>query len=1803
MNQIPDSLLETMWDDGEFTLSRAIQDSVLPRVFITVPSLTHPSPSSIARLENAFALRDELQESWASCPRALVRDHGRLTLLSEDPGGELLQRLLGKPMAIEVFLDIAIGIANALAHCHDHGIIHKDIRPANICVKLSTGDAWLMGFGIASHMPRERQLPDPPEMIAGSLSYMAPEQTGRMNRSVDSRSDLYALGVTFYEMLSGATPFTATDPMGWVHCHIAMQPLALYEQRTDVPAHLSAIVMALLAKDAEERYQTAHGLAFDLRQCRDMWNSRGDIPGIPLRTRDVSPRLNVAERLYGRDREVASLSALLGRVIATGQSELALVSGYAGIGKSSIVNELHKLLVSPRGMFTEGKFDQYRRDIPYASLSEACRSLIRQILVQSDDQMNVWRNTLTAELGEDGGLIVSIVPDLEQLIGRQPKVGWITPGGVDKRFRAAFHRFLSVFARAEHPLVLFLDDLQWLDSATLNLLEYLVVEAPLQYLLLIGAYRDNEIDATHPLTRIIEVIRTSDAHLEEIVLHPLAHDDIEMLIADSLHMRREQIGELAQVIVEHAGGNPYFTVEFLTLLVDENLIAFDTETGAWRWGIETIRAQRYTDNVIEIITGKLARISVDARNIVARLACIGSSATADVLTRVLALSRMQIESGLMESARTGLLYRFEERYQFVHDRVQEAAYNQIATGDRASVHLEIGRLMLAEIEETEADRRIYEVVDQFNRGCSAITSIEERDLVGDLNLRAGKKAVDSTAYALGYGYMRAGLVLVDDEKSWERVYDLRRELQHYVALHEIGIGDFDGAQSKLDEILRHSQIPAHRHAAYSTLAHIAIMHSDFPRAFANARACFEVNGIDLPEVPTRQQLDEKCAEILRRIDGIDIASLVDLSPAQSQQEADLQRVLTVIYGPAFSTLGVPACIYPCMLVLLTLNNGLTEHSYYGFGTFGMLLGQLYGKYREGLEFGRLGYAINERSSTTRNWAGAAFGLATTQLFAAPLSEAVETFRQCFASASANGSVALACGTSSSIVGSIHVRGDHLDVVLREAEDALRYAESVRHRNIAERNRVRVRLVQSLRGQSRGIATFDDADFDELSFEKQLGTDPADTLSLVYWTARGMGRFIAGDYVAASDSFDQARRFLSPLIGLTRFEYAYYEALTLAALDSPGVTDANGPQLRGRIREHAKLLALWAESSPTTFADKSMLVEAELARLDGHELDAMRLYERAIQLAQDNGFIQNEAIANETAARFYRDQGFETTERAYLRVARYCYSRWGAVGKVRQLDHHHPHLSDDDPTQTSRHSIDAALDQLDAVTVVRASQALSSEIVLDRLIEILMRLAIEHAGAQRGLLITPHDDAYSIVASARIERDALFVEQRMQQPTSDSIPLSLLNLTLRIGEIIIVEDASTDPLFASDEYVRSNILRSALCLPLMNQGQTMGVLYLENNLIANAFTPDRVAVLQLLASQAAISLRVARLYNELEGVKDQLYNENVALREEVDKTLMFEEIVGTSQPLRAVLSRVEKVAPTDSTVLVYGETGTGKELIARAIHKRSMRADRPFISVNCAAIPHSLIASELFGHEKGAFTGALQRRLGRFELAAGGTIFLDEIGEIPLETQITLLRVLQEHEFERVGGITAIHADVRVIAATNRDLPTAISLGLFRSDLYYRLNVFPIEMPSLRERSEDIPLLVEYFIARFATKAGKHIVGVARKTLQMLQDYPWPGNIRELQNVIERSVILCDGPTFSIDESWLAVNSDKDYAIPDTLTLKLQDREKTMIETALAESRGRVAGPTGAAAKLGIPPSTLDSKIRALNIDKYRFKKR
>jgi predicted ATPase/signal transduction histidine kinase len=1447
--------------EGDSPLYRGAGDALAP-ILLVAPVGESASVGSLRRLEHEYALKAELDADWAARPVALTHYKDCMTLVLEDPGGEPLDRLQGRPLEIASFLRVAIPLAGALRRMHGRGLIHKDVKPANVLVDMASGGAWLTGFGIASRLPREHQAPEPPEVIAGTLAYMAPEQTGRMNRSIDSRSDLYALGVTFYELLTGALPFTATDPMEWVHCQIARRPVPPSERAMAVPAQLSAIVMKLLAKTAEERYQTAAGVETDLRRCLAAWKTLGRIEPFPLGRQDASDRLMIPERLYGREREIDALLAAFDRVVAQGTPELVLVSGYSGIGKSSVVNELHKVLV-PCGLFASGKFDQYKRDIPYATLAQAFQSLVRRIVAKSETEAGQWRGALAEAVGPNGQLIVNLIPEVEFIIGKQPPVPDLPPQDAQKRFQMVFRRFLGVFARPEHPLALFLDDLQWLDAATLDLLEHLVTDPDVRHVLLVGAYRDNEVGPSHPLMRTLEAIRKVGAKTQDIVLAPLGLDDVEQLVVDSLHCDRESAQALAQLVHEKTGGNPFFAIQFLTALAEEGLLAFDADAAAWKPDLARIRAKGYTDNVVDLMIGKLKRLPGTTQDALKQLACLGNVAEIATLTLVRGASEEEIHTALWEAARAGLVFRLEGSYAFLHDRVQEAAYALVPEGERPATHLRIGRVLASRTAPEEIEEKIFEIVNQLDRGAALIHSREERERVAGLYLIAGKRAKTSTAYASALSYLAAGGALLAED-SWKRQYELIFSIEYHRAECELLTADLVAAEERLITLSRRAgnlvdigAVACLRLTLYTTL----------DRSDRGVEICLEYlqrGGVHWSPHPTRDEARQEYERIRRQIGDRSIEELVDL-PFMSDPECRATLdVLTEVVTPALFTDANLLSLVICRMVNLSLEHGNSDGSCFAYVWLGMILGPHFGDYPCGFRFGRLGYDLVEKRGLRRYQARAymSFGNLVT-----PWTRHIQTgrdlVRRAFDAANKIGDLTFAAYSCNNLNTNLLATGDPLGDTQREAENGLDFARKAQFGLVIDIITAQLGLIRTLRGLTPEFGSFNDERFKESQFEDHLQSDARLALpECWYWVRKLQARVYANDYAAAIEAASRAQQLLwtSPSF-FEVAEYHFYDALARAVQCDAASADERASHLEA-LAAHHKQLEVWAENCPENFANRAALVAAEIARLEGRAPDAMHLYEQAIQSAREHGFVQNEGLANEAAARFYLAHGLEKIARVYLRDARSCYVRWGAEGKVRQLERVYPRLRDEPVSVPATATIAASVQQLDVETVVKASQAVSGEIVLESLIKTLMVIAVEHAGAERGLLVLPRGEQLWVEAEATTGLDTVEVNLRQALVASSEFPDSVLQYVLRTREPVILDDASKQKPFSADEYIIQKRARSVLCLPLIKQTKLVGVLYIENNLAASAFTPARIAVLKLLSSQAAISLDNARLYAAL-----------------------------------------------------------------------------------------------------------------------------------------------------------------------------------------------------------------------------------------------------------------------------------------------------------------------------------------------------
>ncbi|MEA3116777.1 MAG: hypothetical protein QOI13_47 [Paraburkholderia sp.] len=1455
---------QVLLEDGERVFCRVGSRVNADRsVLAVLPAAEHPTPATLDRLAHEYALREDLDAAWAVRPLELVREGGRTMLMLEDPGGEPLERLLGAPLETDHFLRLAIDIAVAVGKLHRQGLLHKDVKPSNILVNCADGQVRLTGFGIASRVPRERQAPEPPETIAGTLAYMAPEQTGRMNRSIDSRSDLYALGVTFYEMLTGSLPFTAADPMDWVHCHIARKPLPPGERLEKIPAPLSEVVMKLLAKTAEERYQTAAGVENDLRYCLAEQELRGRIDLFAPGEHDAPDRLLLPEKLYGRAREIEALLACFDRIVSSGTVELVLISGYSGIGKSSVVNELHRVLVESRGLFASGKFDQYKRDIPYSTLAQAFQSLIRPLLAKSDPELAGWREAFREALGPNGQLIIDLVPELKLIVGDQPPVPELPPRDAQRRFQLVFRRFLAVFARPEHPLALFLDDLQWLDPATLDLLEDLLTQPDMQHLMLIGAYRDNEVSSAHPLIRKLEAVRNAGTVVHEIILAPLAPEDLGRLLGDALHCESERVAALAELIHEKTGGNPFFANQLISVLVEERLLTFDYDEGRWSWDLNSIRAKGYTDNVVGLMVGKLNRLPVQTQHALQLLACVGNSAECALLEMVSQQSNEEVHGRLWEAVRAGLIFRSEHFYAFLHDRVREAAYSLIPEEARAEAHFRIGRLLATRIAPEQREEAIFEVVNQLNRGVPLITSRDEREQLAELNLAAGKRAKASSALASALNYFAMGATLLE-ESCWERRYELVFALEQHRAQCEFLTGEMPAAEQRLSVLaaragntLDRATIASLRVELYLTTdrtSHAVDIGLDYLRGL----------GVDWSRHPTDEDVRPEYERMWSRLGDRAVEDIIDMPLMSDLTCLVTLEILTRVFSAAARLDANLTALVVCRAVSLSLEFGNCDASCAQYAWLGRVVARRFGDYEAAYRFGRLACDLVDRRGLTRFQAEVYYVAASNAIpWGQHVRDSRKLIARAFDAASRAGNLIYEGYCLVGLNANMLVAGDPLAETQKVIEASLHRALKMKFQYVADLITMQLDYVRTLRGHSRTFASFDgqhsEKDAAGLAF---TGNPDLAVLETLYWIRVLQARFLAGDHAAADNARSKAERLLWTVsTEVAAAEFHFYGALNLAVYGH-SVAGSETGQLDIIHAHHIRLRA-WERNCPANFEHRSALVGAEIARIEGRETEAMRLYEQAIRAAEANGFVHHKAIACELAGYFYGARGFEKIATLYLRDARYGYLHWGADAKVRQLDQGYPHLAGEQPAAGPTSTIGASVEHLDLATVIKVSLAVSGEIVLESLIETLLRTAMAQAGAERALLIMPGGQETRIEAEATTSGDTVTVRLADEAVTEHVMPESVLHYVLRTREIVILDDAATQSPFGVDPYIRKYQARSILCLPLLNQAKLTGVLYLENNLTPRVFAPGRIAVLKLLASQAAIALENAHLYNDLE----------------------------------------------------------------------------------------------------------------------------------------------------------------------------------------------------------------------------------------------------------------------------------------------------------------------------------------------------
>ena len=1121
----------------------------------------------------------------------------------------------------------------------------------------------------------------------------------------------------------------------------------------------------------------------------------------------------------------------------------------------------------PRGIFISGKFDLRRRDTPYSTLADAFQGLIRQILSGRQQDVEPWREAVRQAVGHHGSLLTDLIPELVQLVGPQPPVPELSSLETQVRFRQLFQRFVGVFAQAEHPLVIFIDDLQWLDPATLSLIEHLVTDLDTRHVLFIGAYRDNEVSPAHPLTLTLERIRRTGTTIERIVLGPLSLDGVNQLLCDALRGEPATVRPLAELVHRKTGGNPFFAGQFLTSLAEEGLLAFDSPSLSWTWDLAGIHRKGHTDNLVDLMISRLQRLPSAAQGALQLLSCLGSQAdfatlamihraSADsALGRNTVLSNGQMHESFRAALRAELVLAQEGRYRFLHDRVQEAAYALIPSEARADFHLQIGRLLVQRLSSQSVLDNVFDIVNQLNRGQPLLSDWMEKKRLAELDLQAGRKAMRSTAYAAASGYFAAGMIALSG-KGWTRCYDLALNLWLERAECELLSSNVDETARLVDEVLVKGRSAIDRAAAYRLRMILQLIGGDATPAVRTALECLTMFGLELPEKPTLDQVQAEYDDVRHRLGGRSIESLIDLPLMDDPETRAAMKIMATLATSSYFADGNLYQMLTCRMVNLTLQRGTCESSVSGYGGLGLSLGPAFHRFEEGERFAKLGVDIAERYGFASQKAGANFFMQMATVWTRPIEHAMTWLDAAIQSARETGEIVFACYSLEHRLTDLIARGEPLDIVRREAGVVLDYARKNKFRHIDDVVSSVQPFVQSLRGSAS-----DDKPIDEAALETRVLQSGVPVSTCYYWILQLRRHFLLGDFQRAIESTEKAQ----PALWAARFnirsvDYCFYHSLAIAA-----VFQASSPERQAELREaliaHVASFQRWAESCPATFAHKHALVSAEWARLEGRDIEAMQLYEQAIRLAAERGFLQDRALAGELAARFYRLRGLDKVADTYLDEARDCYARWGAKAKVAQLDQGHPRVRQQAPL-VLKPTIEAPVEQFDLAMVIKMSQAVAGEIVLEKLIETLMVIAIEHAGADRGLLLLPRGSQYQIEAEARSGRDGIRVHLLGTPVAPSELPVLILEQAIRTQSQVILDDARGENAFADDEYIGRKRVRSLLCLPLLKQAKLIGVLYLENSLASHVFTPARIAVLKLLASQAAISLENARLYDDL-----------------------------------------------------------------------------------------------------------------------------------------------------------------------------------------------------------------------------------------------------------------------------------------------------------------------------------------------------
>ncbi|MBE9059630.1 AAA family ATPase [cf. Phormidesmis sp. LEGE 11477] len=1505
------SITEQLYLGSRTAVYQAVQAATQQPVVIKVLRKDYPSFGELVQFRNQYVIAKNLAIPGIVHPLSLEPFGGGYALVIEDWGGVALNQYLQQsPLDLTEVLAIALQITEILHDLHQHRVVHKDIKPANILIHPDSKQVKLIDFSIASLLPKETQEIQNPNILEGTLAYLAPEQTGRMNRGIDYRADFYAFGVTLYQLLSGRLPFESSDPLELMHCHMAKVPMPLGQVNSDVPAMLAAILAKLMAKNAEDRYQSALGLKHDLERCLAQWKETGSIAAFDLAERDLSDRFLIPEKLYGRQAEIQTLLDAFERVSA-GTSELMLVAGFSGIGKTAVVNEVHKPIVRQRGYFIKGKFDQFNRNIPLSAFVQALRNLMGQLLSESDAQLAQWQAKILAVVGENGQVLIDVIPELEQVIGKQPEVTELSGSAAQNRFNLLFQKFIEVFTTADHPLVLFLDDLQWADSASLQLIRLLMNDNG--YLLILGAYRDNEVSPVHPFILTVEDLKKAQVTVNTITLAPLAFADTNHLVADTLNCSVELAHPLAELIDRKAKGNPFFTTQFLKALHEERHITFNRNRRYWECDIAQVKALSLTDDVVEFMALQLQKLPAETQQVLKLAACIGNQFDLATLAIVLEQSPTDVAIALWQSIQDGLIlptsqsYKFFQdtsqtdcqdnvnpAYRFLHDRVQQAAHSLIPEGKQNTTHLQIGRLLLQNTAAADLEATIFSIVAHWNLAIPTITDATEIARLVDLNLLAGRKAKAAAAYTVALNYLQTGLRLLSLE-AWDTQYKLALHLHETAAEAAYLSGEFEVLEQLIATVLQQARSYLDQVKVYEVQILAYVAQSRLIDALQTGLSILRFLGINFPETPTPEDLQCELAAITSAMNGRAIADLAHLPAMQDAPSLAAIRILAALTSAAYQAVPHLFPFVSCKMMSLTLHQGNSPASSFTYAGYGVLQSNIFQDLEAAYDYGQLACQLDLDPSTGNRVSGT-FAASSVLLYGKRhIRESLPFLLRAYQAGLETGDFQFGGYALMNRAQYLYFVGEELNQLYKEMGIGCQSLATIKQGNTLPWMQSFAQAVLNLLGQSADPCELTGTAYDESkSLPLQLAAEDRTGLHYVYLNKLILA-YLFGDYQSAVDYAVIAASYLDGVVGFfDEHVFRFYDSLAQLAWFSKAEQDSQVAIL-DKVQTNQAEMQRWANHAPMNFQHKHDLIEAEYRSVLGHTMAAVEHYDLAITGAKTNGYIQEEALANELAAKFYLNWGKEKIAQEYLTNAYYGYAHWGAKAKVQDLEQCYPNLLAPISQQQQQTALSATETvfaistltsfqapgtqhsstydstnisaTLDLTTILKASQTLSSEIQLDKLLATLLRAVLENAGATKGALLLPRESQWFVEAIATVNQPTRV--DAIELSSSVEVPHSLIHTVKRTQKPVVIVNATGHPNLATDAYVLQHQPKSLLCTPILQQGKPVAILYLENQVTVGAFTGDRVELLNLLCTQAAISLENARLYQESQANAQEL----------------------------------------------------------------------------------------------------------------------------------------------------------------------------------------------------------------------------------------------------------------------------------------------------------------------------------------------